>query len=381
MPFDLFGPLLAVPASIEDLDLNHQLTLVALAAFSTVWVTALGAAVGSFLNVVVYRLPQGLSLVRPKSRCPACGTSIRAGDNVPVLGWLRLRGRCRACGSRISSRYPLVEATTALLFLGLAHFELFSGGSNLPNGPEGGSRLGFVLWHIQPDLVGLFAYHATLLSVLLCLVLIAADGFPPPRRLIMPALLIGLLFPVVLPSLHPVASGLPIDRLSWWSTQFGSISLRFVPSALVDGLTGLTVGAGVGLLTAGGVPMTRRAAADRRGSIAAGGLVGLFLGWQAAIACGWLAAAPVLINAIVSRLAGRSLPVTSLYAATVLVQIPLWGTLSQQAWWPGPLGWLLLRRVDWPEPAFAVTSLAAAAVVAGLTSFAAGQFAGSAIRE
>lgn len=380
MPFDLFGPLLAVPASIEDLDLSHQLTLVALAAFSTVWVTALGAAVGSFLNVVVYRLPQGLSLVRPKSRCPACGTSIRAGDNVPVLGWLRLRGRCRACGSRISPRYPLVEATTALLFLGLAHFELFSGGANLPGSRES-SRLGFILWNLQPELAGLFFYHAALLSVLLCLALIAADGFPPPRRLIVPALLIGLLLPVLLPSLHPVVSGLPMNRLPWWSTQIGSVSLSLFPAGLIDGSVGLAVGAAVGLLIAGGVPNMRQAAADRRGTIAAAGLVGLFLGWQAAIACGWLAAAPVLINAIVSRLSGRSLPVTALVAATVLVQIPLWGTLAQQVWWPGHYGWTLLRQIDWPEPAFAVTSLAAAAVVAGLTAFAAGRFAGSATRE
>ncbi|HEX6984955.1 MAG TPA: prepilin peptidase, partial [Planctomycetaceae bacterium] len=74
MPFDLPG---LPPADLgafdaEGVDLGHRLTLLALAAFSTVWITALGAAVGSFLNVVIYRLPQGMSLVRPKSRCPTC---------------------------------------------------------------------------------------------------------------------------------------------------------------------------------------------------------------------------------------------------------------------------------------------------------------------
>lgn len=85
------------------------------AAFAAV----LGLAVGSFLNVVAYRLPRGESVVSPPSACPACGTPIRARHNVPVLGWLVLRGRCHDCSSPISVRYPLVEAATGLLF-GLA---------------------------------------------------------------------------------------------------------------------------------------------------------------------------------------------------------------------------------------------------------------------
>jgi leader peptidase (prepilin peptidase)/N-methyltransferase len=75
----------------------------------------LGAVIGSFLNVVAHRLPRGESVVKPRSRCPGCGTEIKAYDNVPVLSWLLLRGRCRSCGERISPRYPLVEAGTGLL--------------------------------------------------------------------------------------------------------------------------------------------------------------------------------------------------------------------------------------------------------------------------
>src|SRR4051812_27044572 len=75
----------------------------------------LGAIVGSFLNVVAYRLPRKESLLHPPSRCPECGTPIKPYDNVPVLGWLWLRGRCRACGAKISPQYPLVEALTGLL--------------------------------------------------------------------------------------------------------------------------------------------------------------------------------------------------------------------------------------------------------------------------
>jgi len=74
-----------------------------------------GLLVGSFLNVVIARLPTGESLVSPGSRCPHCGHAVRPYDNVPVVSWLVLRGRCRDCGAPISARYPLVEALTAAL--------------------------------------------------------------------------------------------------------------------------------------------------------------------------------------------------------------------------------------------------------------------------
>jgi leader peptidase (prepilin peptidase)/N-methyltransferase len=76
----------------------------------------LGLAIGSFLNVVVHRVPAGESVVSPPSSCPGCGHEIRARDNVPVLSWLLLRGRCRDCATPISARYPLVEAGTGVAF-------------------------------------------------------------------------------------------------------------------------------------------------------------------------------------------------------------------------------------------------------------------------
>jgi leader peptidase (prepilin peptidase) / N-methyltransferase len=78
--------------------------------------TLLGALIGSFLNVVIHRLPLGESLVTPGSHCPACDAPVRSFDNVPVLSWLALRGRCRSCGAPISVRYPAVELLTAASF-------------------------------------------------------------------------------------------------------------------------------------------------------------------------------------------------------------------------------------------------------------------------
>lgn len=79
-----------------------------------------GLLVGSFLNVVVHRVPAGQSVVRPRSSCPSCGNEIAARDNVPVLSWVLLRGRCRHCGSPVPARYPLVELATGVVFAGLA---------------------------------------------------------------------------------------------------------------------------------------------------------------------------------------------------------------------------------------------------------------------
>ncbi len=77
----------------------------------------LGASIGSFLNVVIYRVPAGLSLLHPPSRCPKCETPLRKRENVPIVGWLMLRGKCAHCGTAISMRYPVVEFVTMLLFL------------------------------------------------------------------------------------------------------------------------------------------------------------------------------------------------------------------------------------------------------------------------
>jgi len=80
----------------------------------------IGLTIGSFLNVVAYRLPRGMSVVHPRSRCPTCQTQLAGIDNVPVVSWLALRGRCRYCGAPVSARYPVVELVTGGLFAATA---------------------------------------------------------------------------------------------------------------------------------------------------------------------------------------------------------------------------------------------------------------------
>lgn len=118
-----------------------------------------GLAVGSFLNVVIWRVPRGESVVRPPSHCPACDAQIAPRDNVPVLSWVLLRGRCRACGAPISARYPLVELGTAALWVAMA------------------LRFGLA-WELPAYLV--------LVSALLALSMIDLDTFLLPNKIVYP---------------------------------------------------------------------------------------------------------------------------------------------------------------------------------------------------
>ncbi|HET6760512.1 MAG TPA: prepilin peptidase [Gemmatimonadaceae bacterium] len=85
--------------------------------FIAVFVFLIGASFGSFLNVCISRWPEGLSVVKPRSRCPKCGHQIKASENIPIVGWLMLQGRCSSCGDRISIQYPIVELLVGLLWL------------------------------------------------------------------------------------------------------------------------------------------------------------------------------------------------------------------------------------------------------------------------
>ncbi|MEE9601901.1 MAG: prepilin peptidase [Thermoguttaceae bacterium] len=164
---------------------------------TALWLGFVGACIGSFLNVVAYRMPRGISIVWKPSHCPQCGHSIRARDNVPVLGWLVLRGKCRDCGEPISPRYAIVEAVMGATFFLLAYVELFSGGANLPGGPISDfTGAADIVWNPQWQVVGVYAYHCLLLSLLMCAMLIAQDEKELPRSLLIFAAVVGCVAPL-----------------------------------------------------------------------------------------------------------------------------------------------------------------------------------------
>jgi leader peptidase (prepilin peptidase)/N-methyltransferase len=144
--------------------------------FVTAVAVALGLALGSFLNVVIYRLPRGESLSHPPSRCPGCGKPIRAFDNIPVLGWLLLGGRARCCKVRISARYPLVEALGGLMAWAIVRVILFE----LPDET--------VWWRV----VLAFAVYLALALGLLALAFIDLDHMYLPDPLTLGGTVLGL---------------------------------------------------------------------------------------------------------------------------------------------------------------------------------------------
>lgn len=158
---------------------------------TALWLGVVGACVGSFLNVVAYRLPRRMSVVWRPSHCPNCGHNIRARDNLPVLGWLLLRGRCRDCSAPISPRYAIVEALMGATCFALAYVELFTGAANIFGGPltEATGAL-HTVWFPNWDVITLYAFHSSLLALLLAMTLIDQDDQRIPWRLVVAALVL-----------------------------------------------------------------------------------------------------------------------------------------------------------------------------------------------
>ncbi len=202
----------------------------------------LGAAVGSFLNVVIYRVPAGLSVLVPPSRCPQCLRPLKAYDNVPVLGWLWLKGRCRFCRSRIPIRYPLVEATTGLLFV--AVYSAF-------------------------DLSLLTLGYWAFLSWLLALSLIDLDTMTLPNSLTQSGLVAGLLFQA---------------GLGWAAGEWAGAA-----SYLLGGVGGAVLGLWLfELITlAGSMLFGQTAMGGGDAKLAA--MIGAWLGWKLLLIAGFLA--------------------------------------------------------------------------------------------
>ncbi|MFH5804621.1 prepilin peptidase [Alienimonas sp. DA493] len=304
---------------------------VVLRAFVVAWSFALGASVGSFLNVVVYRLPAGMNLSRPKSRCPRCGTPIRATDNLPVLGWLRLRGRCRACGLPIAARYPLVEAVCGAALALLALQVVLMGGANLPIdvGRAGGGTL--FLRSLEPDGValcgGLFLGSVTLLGA----GLIALDGHRLPWRFVLFALLVPAAVAAVWPGLRVGAAevwGGPPWRLAGAGAGVDLGAYRFVPN--LAGPLDVVVGALLcGALGAVAAPLLR-GRIERLNLVLIAATAGAWWGWSAGalgLTAGGIVAfaAPLLYGA--GALRTRVPPPTFLAFAAAAVPLA-WGAVG-----------------------------------------------------
>jgi prepilin signal peptidase PulO-like enzyme (type II secretory pathway) len=288
-------------------------------------VVILGGSIGSFLNVVVYRLPRGMGLLRPASRCPHCEYPILARDNIPVIGWLVLRGRCRRCQIRISARYPIVEAAVAGLVFMLALLELHYRGVNLPQS-GGPSVRAFA--HVAPIHVWICGYHAFLLCAILAAALMDLDGYAPPFRFVVVALFVVLATPALRPEIRPVAA---ISTAATGEVLPVPIAVAF------DGALGLLGGYGLGCVLSAVRADSVRAAHTDPTIVFVMSMIGSGLGWQAAAAVAavvaLLAAGVCLVN-LVRRNAMAS-PTSLLASAVAIGHVLTWRWLLALAWWPG----------------------------------------------
>jgi len=274
------------------------------------FVFVLGAIAGSFLNVCIYRIPQHQhvwpalkGLYSPPSACPRCRNRIAWHDNIPIFGWLLVRGRCRRCRMWISPRYPVVELLNALLFLGLYWCEVPGG---WPVKIDGSSVYAATGPQVVPGLDGLtplaflhfrFFYHLVLVESLMVASFIDFDRREIPDASTLPAMAVGLLGGLLLARVHIV----PLWGQS--SSQIYTLTRLFAPDWRVDQwpnvpawftawphLHGLLVSL-TGLLVAGGVTWgvrllgfwVLRKEAMGFGDVVLMAVIGSFLGWQPAL--------------------------------------------------------------------------------------------------
>ena len=187
-------------------------------AFAFLW----GAIWGSFLNVCIYRMPAGISIVRPASRCPTCGRELKAWHNVPILSWLLLRGRCAFCRTAISARYPLVE-----LLMGVLSVAILARVFALA-GPEPATAT------VVLPFVFLFAFVAALVVI----TFIDIDHLEIPNVITLPGVLVGVVFALV---------AWPETGVLWWHSLLGAVVGGGVLLGVIWGYFKLTGREGMGL--------------------------------------------------------------------------------------------------------------------------------------
>ena len=199
----------------------------------TVYVFAVGAVVGSFLNVVIHRYPLEQSIVYPKSRCPKCGTAIRWYDNVPLLSFLVLRGRCRACRNPISGRYPMVELSNALFYLAV---------------------------FLRTGISVAFVFVAAIVSMAIVLIFIDLDIQILPDVIDLPGVLLGL--------------GIGWLRLG---DSFTTLTLS---SSLLQSALGAVIGAAIPLAIGIAYKLVRKIEGMGLGDVKMLAMIGAVLGWE-----------------------------------------------------------------------------------------------------
>jgi leader peptidase (prepilin peptidase)/N-methyltransferase len=232
------------------------------------FVAPLGLIIGSFLNVVAYRLPRGESIVKPRSRCTTCGTEVRSIDNIPLLSWLVLRGRCRHCSAQISARYPAVELVTGIVFALVAlargpHLELLV---DLP-------FAAMLIAVADIDLEHRIVPNRILAPMAVWAVAVSAVVQPEKLPELLIAGAAAFTFLLVAALIHPAGMGMGDVKLVGVMGLY--LGLSVAPAMLIAFLTGSIVG--IAMMLRGGAD-ARKKGVPFAPFLALGGLVALVAG-------------------------------------------------------------------------------------------------------
>lgn len=225
---------------------------------AAVFIGVLGAIIGSFLNVVIYRLPREQSIVFPNSRCPQCSTAIHAYDNIPVLSYLMLRGRCRKCSATIPARYPAVEAITGILFAAVFMHDVIGRG-----GPTAA-----------------LPFDLAFVSALVALIFIDAEHMILPNAITYPGIVFALVARLLLPFLMDTRA---FDDLASLSQVNSLASMPVWAISLIGAVLGALAGGGSLWLMGWLWEKLRGVEAMGLGDVKMMFMVGAYLGWRLTI--------------------------------------------------------------------------------------------------
>ncbi len=306
----------------------YSITTVAIETFCAAWVFMTGASIGSFLNVVAYRVPRGKTFTG-HSYCPHCRQPILFRDNIPVFGWIFLRGRCRTCRLPISPRYPIVELLVGLMYLVIGFPILGLGGTNFP-GIGAPFYWGFA-WNfldMKPNILALFLSRTFLATALVACALIEWDRFRVPRSVIVVLLVAAVIITRTDPALIDGSMyRIPAFGSGWcWATLQGRLS-----GALIMGLMGCSFGLEDG--------RNDPASSSLAATVWISGLVGWWIGGYAAMSMLVLMAAVRLWQRFSSRFGGHNVArflsrPSGWLLASWLLQWTLWSLLAKLPRWP-----------------------------------------------
>lgn len=227
-----------VPLHLDRLSMLQSIRFHLAKCLTATFFFIVGTCVGSFLNVVIYRVPKRISVLIKPSHCPGCNEKVKGKDNLPIFGWLKLSGQCRNCQIPISSRYPTVELTIGLVFLALYFFELISGGRNLPGRtPNTYPGVLWILFYTKWDMVGLYFYHCTVFCVLFSWAMIRRDHEQVPL-ISLAVVFVGVIAPPLFePYLYPLkAYPLSISQGQTLIHSLATCALGIAAGAMLCGL-------------------------------------------------------------------------------------------------------------------------------------------------